>query len=190
MFIFLTFATEDDKLKFELLFEKYKRLLLYKAYGILNDYPLAEDAVSEAFIRIYKNLNKIEDVNSPKSVSFLVTIVKNTSLTILEKQKKHGVPEDDIETVGPGFHSRAYLEGADDMEEGVVSAAVTQDMLKIVDKLKEELRAPFLLKYAHNLSHKEIASILRISENNVTVRIHRAKNKLAKLFREAGYVYG
>ena len=45
MFIFLTFATEEDKLKFERLFEKYKRLLLYKAYGILGDYSLAEDAV-------------------------------------------------------------------------------------------------------------------------------------------------
>jgi RNA polymerase sigma-70 factor (ECF subfamily) len=179
MFFFLTFVTEDDRLKFELLFEKYKRLLLYKAYSILNDYSLAEDAVSEAFIRIYKNLGKIDDVNSPRAISFLITIVKNTSLTILEKQKKHGVPEDDIEIES----------GGDNMEETITSTAVTQDMLKIVDGLKEELRAPFLLKYAHNLSHKEIASILHISENNVTVRIHRAKNKLAKLFEKAGYVY-
>ena len=180
MFIFLAFVTEDDRLKFERLFEKYKRLLLYKAYGILNDYSLAEDAVSEAFIRIYKNLSKIEDVNSPRAISFLITIVKNTSLTILEKQKKHGVPEDDIEAETVG----------DNMEEAILSAAITQDMLKIVDNLKEELRTPFLLKHAHNLSNKEIASILHISENNVTVRIHRAKNKLTKLFREAGYVNG
>ena len=180
MFIILTFVTEGDRVKFEALFEKYKRLLLYKAYGILHDYSLAEDAVSEAYIRIYKNLNKIDDVNSPRAISFLVTIVKNTSLTILEKQKRYGVPEDDIETE----------QSADNMEEAVLSDAVTQDMLKIVDELKEELRAPFLLKYAHNLSHKEIALILQISENNVTVRIHRAKSKLAKLFREAGYVYG
>jgi len=179
MFIFLTFETEDDRLKFERLFEKYKRLLLYKAYGILSDYSLAEDAVSEAFIRIYKNLNKIDDIHSPMAVSFLVTIVKNTSLTILERQKKYSAPVEDIEADDGGK-----------LEESIVSGAVTQDMLQIVDNLKEELRAPFLLKYAHNLSHKEIAAILHISENNATVRIHRAKNKLTKLFREAGYVYG
>jgi RNA polymerase sigma-70 factor (ECF subfamily) len=179
MFIFLTFATEDDKLKFERLFEKYRRLLLYKAYGILGDYSLAEDAVSEAFIRIYKNLNKIDDIYSPRAVSFLVTIVKNTSLTILERQKKYIVPEEDVESDDGGK-----------LEESILSSAITQDMLKIVDNLKEELRAPFLLKYAHNLSHKEIAAILHITDNTATVRIHRAKSKLAKLFREAGYVYG
>jgi len=180
MFIFLTFATEGDKQKFERLFEKYKRLLLYKAYGILNDYSLAEDAVSEAFIRVYKNLGKVDDIDSKRAISFLVTIVKNTSLTLLEKQKKHVLTEEGPEAECVG----------DNMEEAVLSSAITQDMLKIVDDLKEELRAPFLLKYAHNLSHREIAAILHISENNVTVRIHRAKNKLAKLFREAGYVHG
>jgi RNA polymerase sigma-70 factor (ECF subfamily) len=180
MFILLTFATEDDRLKFERLFEKYRRLLLHKAYGILQDYALAEDAVSEAFIRIYKNLGKIGDAESPGTASFLVTIVKNTSLTLLQKQKKSGLPEEDIEMESVSYN----------MEEAVLSQAVSRDMLKLVDELKEELRAPFLLKYARDLSHKEIAALLRISENNVTVRIHRAKSKLAELFREAGYLDG
>jgi RNA polymerase sigma-70 factor (ECF subfamily) len=178
MFILLTFASADDRQKFERLFEKYQRLLLHKAFGILHDHALAEDAVSEAFIRIYKNLGKIGDAEAPGTVSFLVTIVKNTSLTMWQKQKKLGLPDEDIET-----ESDAY-----DMEEAVLSAAVSADMLKLVDELKEELRAPFLLKYAHDLPHKEIAALLHISENNVTVRIHRAKSKLAGLFKEAGYV--
>ena len=180
MLIFLTFASVDDKLKFERLFEKYQRLLLHKAYGILGDYALAEDAVSEAFIRVYKNLSKIEDPGSGQTAAFLVTIVKNTSLTILQKQKRAGLPEEDIEA-----ESSSY-----DMEEAVLSRAVSRDMLKLVDELKEELRAPFVLKYAHGLPHKEIAALLQISENNVTVRIHRAKSKLAGLFREAGYLDG
>ena len=180
MLIILVFATENDKTKFEQLYEKYKKLLLYKAYGILRDHDLAEDAVSEAFIRIYRNTDKIDDTTSPRTISFLVTIVKNTALTILEKQKKYVVLEE-----GAPYESDAY-----DLEETILSTAVTQDMLKLVDLLKEEMRAPFLLKYAHDLSHKEIAGLLHISENNVTVRIHRAKKKLAELFREAGYANG
>lgn len=181
MLILLSFASEDDRLKFEELFDKYKKLLLYTAYNILHDYSLAEDAVSEAYIRIYFNLHKIEDTKSPKAISFLVTIVRNTSLTILEKERKYVVPQDDeIEIADDGYN----------MEESVISEAITGDMLKIVDGLKEELRAPFLLKYAHDLSYKEIASLLNISENNVAVRINRAKRKLAELFREAGYAHG
>ena len=180
MLIILTFASEDERRKFESLFDKYQRLLLHKAFGILGDHALAEDAVSEAYIRIYKNLNKIEETDSPRTVSFLLTIVKNTSLTVLDKQKKYTIPEDGLENESDGV----------DMEESVLSAALTEDMLKLVDILKEDLRAPFLLKYAHDLSHKQIAAMLRISENNVTVRIHRAKNKLKELFREAGYADG
>lgn len=179
MLIILTFATETDRLKFEQLFNKYKRLLLYKAYGILNDYALAEDAVSEAYIRIYKNLGKIEDVDSPKTASFIVTIVKNVSLTILEKRKNVYL-SDPSEDEGDSY----------DIEETILSNAITSDMLKLVDELREELRTPFLLKYAHDLSHREIALILHISENNVTVRIHRAKKKLAEAFVKAGYSYG
>ena len=177
MIIFLSFATEEDRAKFERVFEKYQKLLLHKAYGVLRDYDLAEDAVSEAFIRIYKNLHKIDDVASSRTASFLVTIVKNTSLTILNKQGK-AVPLDDYkghEGAGP------YTE---DM---ALSDVITGDMLKLVDNLKEELRAPFLLRYAHDLSHSEIAGLLGISENNATVRIHRAKARLAEMFREAGY---
>ncbi|MCL1975517.1 MAG: RNA polymerase sigma factor [Firmicutes bacterium] len=180
MLVFLTFTSEDEKRKFERLFDKYQRLLMHKAYGILGDYALAEDAVSEAYIRIYKNLQKIEDIDSPRTVSFVVTIVKNTALTILEKRKKYVLPPDDLEDVNDGA----------DIEGMVLSGVITEEMLKLVDELKEDLRAPFLLKYAHDLSHKQIAALLQISENNVTVRIHRAKNKLAQLFREAGYING
>jgi RNA polymerase sigma-70 factor (ECF subfamily) len=181
MLILLTFASEDDRVKFELLFEKYKKLLLHKAYAILGDYALAEDAASEAYLRIYRNMRKIGDIESPSTVSFLVTIVKNTSLDILQKQKKYFASVKDDEPKVEAY-SEAY-----NIEETILSAAITSDMLKIVDNLKEELRAPFLLKYAHDLPYKEIAALLHISENNVTVRIHRAKSKLAELFKEAGY---
>ena len=177
MLILLTFATEEERLKFERLFEKYQKLLLHKAFAILNDYALAEDAVSEAYIRIYRSLSKIEDTESPRTVSFLLTIVKNAALTILAAQQKSGLPQEDIEDESSGY----------DMEEDILSAAVAGDMQQIIGGLKEDLRAPFLLKYAHGLSHREIAALLHISENNVNVRIHRAKTKLAELFREAGY---
>lgn len=180
MLILLTFESEDERHKFAALFDKYKKLLLHTAYGILYDYSLAEDAVSEAYIRVYKNLSKIADIESPQTISFLVTIVRNTSRTILNKEKKYSVSPNELETLQDDYN----------MEESILSSAITGDMLKTVGKLKEELRAPFLLKYAHDLPHKEIAALLHISENNVTVRIHRAKNKLAELFREAGYVNG
>lgn len=180
MIIILSFATENDKSKFEYIYDHYKKLLLYKAYHVLNDYSLAEDALSEAFIRIYKNLHKIDDVQSPQTISFLVTIVKNISITLLNREKRGTIEE------------LADYDEKDvfNLEELVVSQDVAENVLKIIETLKDELKAPFLLKYAHDLSHKEISGILNISENNVTVRIHRAKKKLAGLLKKEGNVYG
>lgn len=179
MLIILSFETEDDRLKFEYIYEKYKRLMLHKAYLILKDYSLSEDATSEAYLRIYKNLNKIDDVDSPKTISFLVTIVRNVAITMLNTQNKNpNTTYDDLE-----------IKDDFDLEELFVSKDTEQNILTIVDTLKEELKAPFLLKYAHDFSHKQIAKILNISENNVTVRIYRAKKKLAKLLKEEVKVY-
>jgi RNA polymerase sigma-70 factor (ECF subfamily) len=180
LLIFLTFPNDDDKSKFDYLYNKYKKLLLHKANGILNDYSLAEDAVSEAFLRVYKNLHKIDDVDSGKTVSFLVTIVKNTSINILNKNKNQYTSNSDI--------YETDIQDGYNMEETVVSDMVTDGMLKVIDKLKDELKDCFLLMYAHNLSYKEIAKIQKISEANVTIRIHRAKKKIIELLKEEGYI--
>jgi RNA polymerase sigma-70 factor (ECF subfamily) len=182
MIIILAFSTEQELNRFEYLFDKYKKLLLYKANNILRDYSLAEDATSEAFIRVYKNIHKIDDVDSNQTISFLVTIVTNVAITMLNKEKKRNI-------VSVDFEENFSNQGDDfNLEDHIVSKSSTSEMLACVEELKEELKAPFLLKYAHELSHREIGEVLGISENNVTVRIHRAKAKLATILRKEGHV--
>lgn len=73
---------------FEYIYTHYKGLMLQKAYGILRDPMLAEDAVSEAFIRIFKNMRKIEDPASNRCLAFVATITRNTALTMLHKERR------------------------------------------------------------------------------------------------------
>ena len=174
--IILTFSSEQERDKFEYIFNTYKKLMLHKAYGILRDYMLAEDAASEAFLRIYKNLHKIDDPASKKTIAFIVTIVKNVALTMLSREKVYITHEFD-----------ENMEDDFDLEEQTISALSSESIYKIIDQLSEELKGVFLLKYAYNLPHREIGRMLGITENNVTVRLHRAKNKLAALLREEGY---
>ena len=44
------FAAEWEQKKFEYVFNRYRRLMLHKAYEILRDYALAEDAASLYFL--------------------------------------------------------------------------------------------------------------------------------------------
>ena len=161
------------------MYHKYKRLMFHKAYEILKNYTLAEDAVSEAFIRIFKNLQKIDDPDANKSIAFIMTIVKNVSLTMLQQEKKWGF-EEVPETVSDNIS----------LESDILAKLSAEEIIGKMETLSEELRSPFLLKYANQLSHKEIAGLLGITENNVTVRIHRAKQKLSEILRKEGYSNG
>ena len=176
MFLILTFATPYERDKFEYIFHKYKKLMLHKAYGVLRDYMLAEDAASEAFIRLYKNLHKIGDPDSPQTAAFVVTIVKNVALSMLEREKGR-----DAEPLAEEQQDSL------DLEAEVLAQLSTETIYRVIDGLKEELRSVFLLRYAQDLSHREIGELLGISENNVTVRLHRAKRALAELLRGEGY---
>lgn len=175
MIIFLSFESVDDKDKFEYIYYNYKNLLLHKAYQILKNYTLAEDAVSEAYIRIYKNLHKISDIKSNSTIAFLVTITRNTSLTILDREKKNYTEEIDYK-----------IEDDFNLENYVLSNISSERIFDLVNMLSEDLKTVFLLKYANDLSHREIANILNIKENTVTVRIYRAKKKIAELLKKEG----
>ena len=170
MILVFTFDTVEERDKFDYLYRKYKDLLFYKAWGILHDHMLAEDAVSEAYIRIYRNLTKVEELDSPRTVAFLTTIVRNTALTILSKVKPEIAEEPD-----------ENIADTQNVEDDVLSAISSEELVVIVGKLDEQSRNIFLLKYAYDLPHKEIAEQMNTTENNVTVKLHRVKKKLAKL---------
>jgi len=178
MVLILTFSSQLQKEKFEYIYESYKGLMLRKAVGILKDPLLAEDAVSEAFIRIYKNLDKIEEAASNRTIAFVVIIAKNAALTMLANETRHTfVPIEESQT----DHF--------DLEHHVLGEISVGEITKIIDTLKDDLKDVFLLNYAYHFSHKEIAKLLNISENNVTVRMHRARKKLCELLIKGGYVH-
>jgi RNA polymerase sigma-70 factor (ECF subfamily) len=182
MFFLFALATAEEKSKFEFIYTQYKNLMLQKAHAILRDTMLAEDAVSEAYIRIYKNLHKIDNPASGRCIAFITTIVRNTALTLLNKQNKQPV----------SFLSQDTIEEFDrdtnfDLEQYVCSEISSEEIFKAINLLGEDLKSVFLLKFSYDLSHKKIGELLNISENNVTVRLHRAKKKLTGILVKEGY---
>lgn len=174
--LLLSFQNESDRDTFSYIFDTYRNLMLHKAYGVLHDYMLAEDAVSEAFLRIYRNIHKIEDPDSPRAVAFIITIVKNAAITMLRKAKREQTEWEGYDTIAD----------AKNLEEQVVSSLSTAEIYALVNTLPEDTRAAFVLKYAYDLSHKQIGNLLGATENTVTVKLHRAKKKLATALQERG----
>jgi len=183
LILVFTFSDAAEAEKFEYIYRKYKSLLYFKAWEILHDPMAAEDALSETMIRVYRNMEKIGDPDSPQSVAFLTTIVRNVSLTLWKKNSSMPVPT----SLGMD-EDEAFEEPEDplDLEASVLDGISEERLCLIIGRLDEESRNIFILKYAYDFSHKEIAEQMGLTENNVTVRLHRTRKRLVSMINEEG----
>jgi RNA polymerase sigma-70 factor (ECF subfamily) len=150
------------------------RLMLYIAKDILHDKLLAEDAVSQAFIKIIENLKKIDMNNCNKTKSYVVTIIRNTSFNILTQQKRM-VMRDEL------------IDISDVTETVLDKVTVNEAVAKIAEGiagLNKNYTDILYLKLYMEYTNEEIAEILGISRDNVLVRYHRAINALKHKLQE------
>ena len=158
----------EDKSKFEKLYIKYRQLMKYEANKILKDDYLAEDAVHSSFLKIAKHIGSVEKIDSHKTASFVVIIVRRTSLDILRKEKGHqSVSIDD-------YKERRAVEYYDDYRFSV------DELVDKIEKMPEQYREILSLKCSGDLTDKEIADILGISHQAERKRLERARSFLCK----------
>lgn len=86
--LYLALVDEEQKDKFEQVYYKYRNLLYYVAYEILQNERDAEDAVQEAFLRVAKNIAKISDTYSNETKNFCGVNYKKRSYENIQQTKK------------------------------------------------------------------------------------------------------
>ncbi|AHF09052.1 MULTISPECIES: RNA polymerase sigma factor [Dehalobacter] len=166
----LMITGEKDKEKFELIYEKYRKLMFYVANQILNDPYMAEDAVHHTFIKIIENLDKIEDVHSHKTKSYIVTMVKNRAINLYNQRQRHTmIPLEEIN-----------YNLADDITSHEELDYLTKAIIQLPVIYQEVLK----LKYVQEYSNTEIAQMLDISEVTIRKRLERTKRKLQEILEK------
>ena len=81
--------------KADKIWNEYGRLMLSVARGFFGDTPDAEDAAEDAVERILQNLDRFDEVPSPRARSLCAIITKNICLDILRRRKK--LPEEPLD---------------------------------------------------------------------------------------------
>lgn len=169
-FLLSMVETEDDAELVTKLFNKYRRLMFHIAFDILHNKQDAEDAVSDAFVRLIKNLDKVRDAESPETRGFITIVVKNTAIDIYNKNKSDDhIDFDDIYDVGPSY-----------VEEDYFSKYDNNILYKAINRLHENYRNILLMKYFYDMSISRISDTLGISVDATKQRIHRAEQSLLK----------
>jgi RNA polymerase sigma-70 factor, ECF subfamily len=133
----------------------------------------AKECVQETFLRICTYLQKQKEIKNPRA--FLYRILKNIIVDGYRKYTPDSL-EETIEASGEQAHPSA--------EQSFEKTITAKHILRTLEKIDERYRKPFIMRYVHDLSPKEIAKTLRISENTASVRIHRAKTIAQELFKD------
>ena len=129
----------------------------------------AQDVVQEAYLRAFRSFSGFHGSNGR---AWLLTIVRNTSYTLLKKNRSADLTtpfDEEIHASGHESVSPAtILEHSEDAE--LIKEAM--------DELPAEFREILALRHQEGLSYKEIADIAQIPPGTVMSRLSRARAKL------------
>lgn len=155
------------------LFRKYSDEILRMCCLYLKDYQLAEDAVQETYLKVYRYYDSFKGESGRKT--WMIRIAINVCKTFLKRKEQGELPYENsvLETnIGAGSAS-AFQEI---LENSVVSKAITE--------LSPEIREVILLYYYQELKLKEIAKLLDLPMTTVVYRQQRGKKELKKILGE------
>lgn len=165
-------AQEGNEPAFRKIFDRYQRRAYAVAYNILNDGDLARDVVQEAFIRVFRNIQRFDP--SKNFYTWLYQIVVNLSIDFLRKRASQRAAR--LDDIGESFRSRAGATGPVDAVSRVENQRKVREAL---EALPPKYKAVLTLRDIEGFSCEEIAEIVHCKNSTVRWRIHQAR----KLFK-------
>lgn len=172
MVFFDLLDTDEEKSKFKQLYYKYIDLLMWIAMDKLKNHQLAEEAVQDAFFYIAKNFDKIGDVESKVTKSYLSTIIQGFAINKYNKEKKAvHFPSGYEDFLTVGYADEKFFENLNEL-----------DLKLAVDNLPDESRNYLYLTYVYGYTSKEVGEMYNISPDLVRKKIQFAKRDVRKYF--------
>jgi RNA polymerase sigma-70 factor (ECF subfamily) len=139
------------------------------ARWLLRNEQDAQDVVQEAYLRAFRSFAGFRGTNGR---AWLLTIVRNTSYTLLKKNRAADLTTPFDEEIHASDHESAspatLLEHAEDSEL----------IMNAMDELPAEFREILILRHQESLSYNEIGETLKIPIGTVMSRLARARGKL------------
>ncbi len=157
---------EGDTTAFRQLVEKYKDVSLSLACSILKDENKAEDALQDAFIKVFEKINTFHF--KAAFSTWLYRIVINTSYNELKKHKSHtNLSQVSIEDSG----------GNDALN--IFKAKNQKKIIHIaLKRIRTDEALILRLFYLCDLKIKEIEKITGFKSSKIKVDLHRGRNNL------------
>jgi RNA polymerase sigma-70 factor (ECF subfamily) len=156
------------------LYDLYCEAMFAIANRYVNDTQLAEDIMQDAFIKVFKNIEKFK--GEVTIGAWIKRIVINQSLDYLKKKKIELISIEERE-----------LDVVEDNDWNVNDAVNISIIHSAINNLPEKYKVVLNLYLIEGYDHQEIAQVLNITEVASRSQLMRGKNKLKSQLKQLNY---
>jgi RNA polymerase sigma factor (sigma-70 family) len=173
-------AHVGDQNAFEILVDRYNALLYLLILQLVRDEHLAYDILQHVFLQLYRSLPTLVKGGTLKA--WLSQVARNRSIDELRRKRPLLFSEIMLFPDGDEFSPlTAILDPDLQPEEEIELQELLQQILEAIETLPLRYRAIVLLRYADQLSFREIGQALSIPESTAKTYFSRAKKQLRTL---------
>jgi RNA polymerase sigma-70 factor (ECF subfamily) len=169
----LAAQAEENEQSFRELYTIFFPRVYNFIFGRVKDPMAADDIVSLAWEKVFRNLSEYDPLRASFSTWFM-RIALNVATDYYRR------PQHKQETSWEEF-----FDPVDEHELTPEAQALAQegkaDVLRALDNLPERERRVITLRYWSDMSNQEIAELLQLKPNNVGVILHRALAKMKQI---------
>lgn len=161
-----------DKEAFRMLVEQHKRILFGTAYLMVRDRGVAEDALQEALVKVWKHLPSLRLHGSLKA--WLLRIVVNEVNQQFRKRRVQTLP----------LEKASELAGdPDEVGETLIRQEEYQFLRQALGMLPPDQKETVVLRFYSGLTVPEIAAVMGQREGTIKSRLSRALDRLGNILR-------
>lgn len=165
----------NDTVLFEVLYDRYSKIVYNKCYGFAKDEDEAKDLTQDVFLKLFVKL--ITYKGTSKFSTWLYAFTYNHCVNYVTRNTQKKIEKQSIESSG--------IENvSDDNEESDYSihSMKVEYLKEALDQISPDEKMILLLKYQDLLSVKELETVLGIGESAVKMRLKRAKERLINAY--------
>jgi len=170
---------EGKRKAFNLLFRKHAPVMLGVCMRYCKNRIDAEDVMQDGFIKVFTQISKFRKEGSFEG--WIKRIMINAAIDNYQSNLKHAFHADVSE-----LEEAISIGDDEDLENDIPDHLNIgkETLMQMIQALPDGYRVVFNLYAIENFSHKEIASILGISENTSKTQLLKARKALRKKIEE------
>lgn len=173
-------AQKGDSVAFEQLVMKYDRHVLNIAYGYRNNQDDADDIYQEVFLRVYKGLKNFQARSKFSTWLYRITVNVCIEFKRKEKVREHESLDNEVGDDENTFSYAATIDSGLSTDKEVLDNEMNEIINSEVEKLPQQLRMAFTLKYYQGLKIKEISNMMNCTEGTIKGYLFTSSRKLRK----------